>query len=135
VARPWTAHLGGRLWSRGCDLEDGGDVAGADLALRRAARLGEPMAQDHLAVMLDGKLGRPRDAVRWHERAFRSGYDLAAWNLAMLYRGRRNRILHMRWLRIAARSGDIESLAEPEGLAFWSKPIRLSGRRKGGLRR
>lgn len=97
-----------RIWWRGAECEEAGDVRGAIRLYTRAAKLGQPLAQSNLANLLDDKVkpSRAAEAVYWYKRAIKSGNENAAWNLAIHYRNRGSDRWYKYWLQIAANMGE-----------------------------
>jgi TPR repeat protein len=77
--------------------------------LRSAADSGDSTAAFALAYAYDTGKGARRDttqALRWYRRAARDGSDIAAANIATIYRNRGNLRLAHHWLLRAANRGD-----------------------------
>jgi len=90
------------------ELEEAGRIHEAIRVYTAAARLGDEIAQNNLATLLDDRAipRRPAEAVYWYKRAVRAGSAEAAWNLAMHYRNLGKRRWQIHWLRVAARLGE-----------------------------
>jgi TPR repeat protein len=88
-------------------FEETGDTEGAIECYLVAARLGEPIAQSNLALILETKVNPPRrrEAIYWNMRAVRSGFPMAAWNLAINYRNRGKDRWYLHWMGVAAKLG------------------------------
>jgi hypothetical protein len=96
------------------DLEEQGDLQKAVVYFRSAAELGHAGAQSNLGVLLETKIkpARVKEAVRWYKRAAKAGKALGASNLALHYRDMEQPKLQLRWLRVAAKLGDIKAPKE-----------------------
>ena len=103
-----------KWWSEGYAHEEGGRIAKAIIAYRRAARLGNADAHSNLANLLDDKVSpaRPKEAVYWYKRGVRAGSYVAAFNVGVHYRNSGNARWSRYWFGIAVKMGDPDARSE-----------------------
>ncbi len=107
------ASKGLRYYNDFVSAEDAGDLIGAQQALRRSARFGEPMA---FHVMAYYELGKDNPRIKWaikkYRRAAQADFAPSAWNLALYYKNSGKFKLWEKWMRRAAEIGDPDAAAE-----------------------
>jgi len=87
--------------------DDAGNLPLAQEALRRSARLGEPMAYHAMAYAEFGKDSpRIQLALEKYRKAAKAGFGPSAWNLALYYKKIGRQGLFEKWMRCAAKAGD-----------------------------
>jgi TPR repeat protein len=114
-------------------------AAGAPSSGRDAAEADVPDAFGVLAYAYDLGLGTSADqrlAARWYRRAYRSGDNLGAMNLATIYRDAGNLVGAFRWWQRAADLDDGDSLGDvgycyQYGIGVWRdvRQARIAFRR------
>lgn len=120
-------QLGLESWKKGHFHADAGRFREAANEFRKAARLGNPMAQDALATVLDDNASpkRPLEAVKWYKRAVRAGYSTSALNLGVHYRNLGKLRWAKYWFSIAERMGDEDARLEIQNLAQQHTKVRV----------
>jgi TPR repeat protein len=95
--------------------EEAGNYELARQSFERAASLGCTDCLTRLAYMFDVGIGvevdKPR-AMRLYKRAWRRGSEVAANNIAILYREQRQHRLMFQWFLRAVNAGDGDALVE-----------------------
>jgi TPR repeat protein len=95
--------------------EEAGNYELARQSWERAASLGCADCLTRLAYMFDVGIGVGMDkshAMHLYKKAWRQGSQVAANNIAILYRERRQRRLMFQWFLRAANAGDGDALVE-----------------------
>jgi uncharacterized protein len=98
-------------WKKGLELEEAGDLIGAEKAYFEAAKLGHSMAQLNLGNILDDYRYPPdrAAAVHWYIEAWKQGESSAAWNLHVHYRTLGTEGDAALWFKRAAEMGHPEA--------------------------
>ena len=97
------------LFSIGDAAQEAGNFDLARQSFERGAALGSAECMSRLAYMFDVGAGVAADkalAMRLYKRAWRQGSDVAANNIAILYREQGKRRAMFRWFQKAALNGD-----------------------------
>lgn len=95
--------------------EEAGNYALARQSFERAASLGCVVCLTRLAYMFDVGIGVETDkdlAMDLYKQAWRQGSEVAANNIAILYRERRKYRLMFQWFVRAVKAGDDDALLE-----------------------
>lgn len=110
--------------------EEAGNYELARQSFERAASLGCANCLTRLAYMFDVGIGvetdKPR-AMHLYRRAWRQGSQVAANNIAILYREQRKHRLMFQWFLRAANGGDDDALVELAKCYLRGVGVRKSG--------
>ena len=123
------------MWARADALLDRGRSRQGFALMNRAARAGDPNAQNTIAVLFEtgrGTMKNLRRARFWYRRAIENGSELALANLGTLEFARGRVGLARRLLQRAVRRGLIEALVD---LAKLSLRLEEKARARRELRR
>ncbi len=113
---------------RGFELEKISDWDGAVAAFTIAAKLGSTDAKSMLGTIFDDRIvpARPREAVYWYKKGVEAGDENCAWNLAMHYKGLKQKRWYAYWLNVAKTMGYPEATHEIVTNNWW---VKLHGER------
>lgn len=110
--------------------EEAGNYALARQSFERAASLGCVVCLTRLAYMFDVGIGVEADkdhAMDLYKQAWRQGSEVAANNIAILYRERRKYRLMFQWFVRAVMAGDDDALLELAKCYLNGVGVRKSG--------
>lgn len=106
----------GALFRLGDAAEEAGDYERAQLSFEKGAALGDVLCLMRLAYMFDVGVGVEPDkvfAMRCYQRAWRrEPHNMAANNIAILYREAGNRRAMFKWFQRALVQGDYDALVD-----------------------
>jgi TPR repeat protein len=103
------------LFFKGDAAQDAGDFATARQAFERGAALDDPICWVRLGLMFHDGIGCDADkrkAMQCYRKAWRARDQVAANNIAILYREAGNRRAMFRWFERGAAVGDGDALVE-----------------------
>ena len=106
-----------RIYQNGKRLANSGDLEGAAKEYKKAAEMGNAMAQVSLGYAYQHGLGLPKDpaeGTKWYRLSAEQGYSLGQFNMGVLYRDgigvKQDYAEALKWFRKAADQGDIDAL-------------------------
>ncbi len=106
-----------RIYLNGKRLANSGDLEGAAKEYKKAAEMGNAMAQVSLGYAYQHGLGLPKDpteGTKWYRLSAEQGYSLGQFNMGVIYRDgigvKQDYEEALKWFQKAADQGDIDAM-------------------------
>ncbi len=108
---------------KGFEHEKAGELEDAITTFTIAARLGSADARSMLGTIFDDRItpSQPKLAVYWYKKGVEVGNESCAWNLAMHYKGLKQKRWYLYWLNVAKAMGHPNADHELDTNEWWMK--------------